>query len=73
MLIFSQFKRMLDIIELYLRMKGISYEKLTGSVKNKIEYQLFKDLTMMADRTNRRKTISGFSYLPPVQEVSVST
>jgi hypothetical protein len=42
-------------------------------LKIKIEYQLFKDLTMMADRTNRRKTISGFSYLPPVQEVSVST
>ncbi len=34
MLIFSQFKRMLDIIELYLKMKGVSYEKLTGSVKN---------------------------------------
>lgn len=25
---------MLDIIELYLKMKGVSYEKLTGSVKN---------------------------------------
>ena len=34
MLIFSQFKRMLDIIESYLKMKGVSYEKLTGSVKN---------------------------------------
>lgn len=33
MLIFSQFKRMLDIIELYLKMKGVPYEKLTGSVK----------------------------------------
>ena len=33
MLIFSQFKRMLDIIELYLRRKGIAYEMLTGSVK----------------------------------------
>ncbi len=33
MLIFSQFKRMLDIIELYLRMKAVPYEKLTGSVK----------------------------------------
>ena len=32
-LIFSQFKRMLDIIELYLRMKGVPYEMLTGSVK----------------------------------------
>ena len=33
MLIFSQFKRMLEIIELYLRMKGLPYEMLTGSVK----------------------------------------
>jgi chromodomain-helicase-DNA-binding protein 7 len=33
MLIFSQFKKMLDILELYLRMKGIPYEMLTGSVK----------------------------------------
>lgn len=33
MLIFSQFKKMLDIIELYLKMKGLSYEMLTGSVK----------------------------------------
>ena len=32
-LIFSQFKRMLDIIELYLKMKSVPYEKLTGSVK----------------------------------------
>lgn len=34
MLIFSQFKKMLDIIELYLKMKAVPYEKLTGSVKN---------------------------------------
>lgn len=33
MLIFSQFKRMLDIIEFYLKMKAVPYEKLTGSVK----------------------------------------
>ena len=33
MLIFSQFKRMLEIIELYLKMKGVPYEMLTGSVK----------------------------------------
>jgi len=25
---------MLDIIELYLKMKAVPYEKLTGSVKN---------------------------------------
>ena len=33
MLIFSQFKKMLDINELYLKLKGIPYEMLSGSVK----------------------------------------
>jgi len=33
-LIFSQFKQMLDIIEEYTKLKGIQIEKLTGSVKS---------------------------------------
>ena len=34
MLIFSQFKKMLEIIEIYLRHNGVPFEVLTGSVKN---------------------------------------
>ena len=34
MLIFSQFKKMLEIIEIYLRQKGVPFEMLTGSVKS---------------------------------------
>lgn len=49
MLIFSQFKRMLDIIELYLKMKAVPYEKLTGSVKN-------QDRVSAIQRFNDNKT-----------------
>jgi chromodomain-helicase-DNA-binding protein 7 len=33
-LIFSQFKIMLDIIELYLKINQVPFEKLTGSVRS---------------------------------------
>lgn len=51
-LIFSQFKRMLDIIELYLKMKSVPYEKLTGSVKTQdriAAIQRFNDETTKND------------------------
>ena len=32
MLVFSQFKGMVDVIQDYLKMKGVRYEVLTGSV-----------------------------------------
>jgi chromodomain-helicase-DNA-binding protein 7 len=50
MLIFSQFKKMLDIIELYLKMKAVPYEKLTGSVKN-------QDRVSAIQRFNDNKTV----------------
>lgn len=34
MLVFSQFKDMIELIQEYLRIKGIRYELLTGSVKS---------------------------------------
>ena len=34
MLVFSQFKGMIDIIQTYLQIKGIRFELLTGSVKS---------------------------------------
>jgi SNF2 family DNA or RNA helicase len=34
MLIFSQFKGMIDLLQEYLRIKRIRYELLTGSVKS---------------------------------------
>lgn len=46
MLIFSQFKKMLEIIEIYLRSKSIPFEVLTGSVKNQdriMSIQRFND------------------------------
>lgn len=46
MLIFSQFKKMLEIIEIYLRSKNIPFEVLTGSVKNQdrvMSIQRFND------------------------------
>ena len=53
MLIFSQFKRMLDVIELYLRMKAIPFEKLTGSVKT-------QDRISAIQRFNDDKTFGVF-------------
>jgi chromodomain-helicase-DNA-binding protein 7 len=50
MLIFSQFKKMLDIIELYLKMKAVPYEKLTGSVKN-------SDRVSAIQRFNENQTV----------------
>ena len=50
MLIFSQFKKMLDIIELYLKMKAVPYEKLTGSVKN-------QDRVSAIQRFNENQTV----------------
>ena len=46
MLIFSQFKKMLEIIEIYLKSKNIPFEVLTGSVKNQdriMSIQRFND------------------------------
>lgn len=34
MLVFSQFKEMIDILKYFLTLKGIRYEILTGSVKS---------------------------------------
>ena len=34
MLVFSQFKGMIDVIKEYLIIKGIRYEILTGSIKS---------------------------------------
>ena len=34
MLVFSQFKGMIDIVQMYLQMKSIRFELLTGSVKS---------------------------------------
>lgn len=54
MLIFSQFKRMLDIIELYLKMKGVSYEKLTGSVKNQDRVSAIQRFNNDGQQTNAK-------------------
>lgn len=46
MLIFSQFKKMLEIIEIYLRHKHVPFEMLTGSVKSQdrvMSIQRFND------------------------------
>lgn len=43
---------MLDIIELYLRIKGVAYEKLTGSVKT-------QDRISAIQRFNNNKTPTG--------------
>jgi len=46
MLVFSQFKKMLEIIEIYLKSKGIPFEVLTGSVKSQdrvMSIQRFND------------------------------
>lgn len=52
-LIFSQFKKMLDVIELYLRLKGVPFELLTGSVKT-------QDRVASIQRFNDDKTFGVF-------------
>jgi chromodomain-helicase-DNA-binding protein 7 len=53
MLIFSQFKKMLEVIEIYLRIKSVPYEVLTGSVKS-------QDRVMSIQRFNDDPTFGVF-------------
>lgn len=53
MLIFSQFKKMLEVIEIYLKIKGVPFEVLTGSVKS-------QDRVMSIQRFNDDPTFGVF-------------